>query len=87
MCLFVYSYNDSIQGQNDDQPISIMAIARDSAAASSVMGNIGRVAKRYKHMINIIIILNAYIFILLRFMREIETKLYKPVRLLAGSFA
>lgn len=45
--LFAYfSHENSILGQNDEQPISIMAIARDSAAASSVMGNIGRVAKR-----------------------------------------
>lgn len=40
-----------IQAQNDEQPISIMAIARDSAAASAVMGTIGRVAKRYKNAI------------------------------------
>lgn len=40
-------HENSIQGQNDEQPISIMAIARDSAVASSVMGSIGRVAKRY----------------------------------------
>lgn len=43
---FVYSYENPFQGRDDEQPISIMAIARDSAAASSVMGTIGRVAKR-----------------------------------------
>lgn len=45
-------FKNPSQGQNDDeQPVSIMAIARDSAATSTIMGAIGRVAKRYTNAI------------------------------------